>query len=180
VSNISNPIDIGKLKSDIVSQVIAHVNAKTTETKAHVTTKSTSVKTLVSTENDATQETLGQLTTVNGQIDTNVQAVNTHVSAQADRVLANIPSNSPIKSIQRGVTTASSVTISPVNLAKSTITSSVANGYNVKDSNYVDGLSTRTACATLASGTRISITQGNNPWSNYGNPTVAWEVIEYV
>ena len=72
----------------------AHITSKITETKAHVTTKSTSVKALVSTENDETQAALGQLTTVNGQIDTNVQAVNAHVSTEAERVLASLGTES--------------------------------------------------------------------------------------
>jgi hypothetical protein len=67
----------------------AHVTTKTTETKSHVTTKNTETKNLVTSETDAIDTQLDGMTTVNGQLDTNVQAINDHT----DSAIANIKSD---------------------------------------------------------------------------------------
>ena len=90
-----------------------------------------------------------------------------------------------IKSIQRGSTTGSgTTTINAVDLSKSFVSASFANGYGRGQQD----LSTYTMCAlangaALASTTSITISQGTFASSQStasANATCYWEVIEYV
>jgi len=88
--------------------------------------------------------------------------------------MAVLGSSSPIKSIQRGVTQATtySVTINAVDLGKSFVSSSFKSAYGSSGA----GIS---GAAWLTSSTTIQMALGGS--SNYTTyPTVYWEVIEYV
>ena len=81
--------------------------------------------------------------------------------------------SSPIKSIQRGTTQATtySVTINAVDLGKSFVSCSFKSAYG-----GTDGIS---GAASLSSSTTIQMALGASV--NYTNyPIVYWEVIEYV
>lgn len=69
-------IDNTALIADIVSQINTNTNAKATATQN-----------IVIADNDVTQEQLTTLTTVNGQIDTNVQAINQNTNDSLDTKL---------------------------------------------------------------------------------------------
>ena len=93
-----------------------------------------------------------------------------------------------IKSIQRGSTTGSgTTTINAVDLSKSFVSASFANGYGrgqqdlSGDGTYA-GFSLASG-ARLASSTSITITKGSYAASQSAasaDPTCYWEVIEYV
>ena len=92
--------------------------------------------------------------------------------------MAVLGSSSPIKSIQRGVTGAFgtvNVTITAVDLGKSFVSSSFLSGYYSATTagNGVSG------AATLTSSTNLQVIRGGSV-AITANPTVYWEVIEYV
>ena len=93
-----------------------------------------------------------------------------------------------IKSIQRGSTTGSgTTTINAVDLSKSFVSASFANGYG-RGQQDLSGGGTYAMCAlangaALASTTSITIAQGTFASSQStasANATCYWEVIEYV
>ena len=158
-------VDNTALIADIVSQINANTNAKATATQAAVVA-----------DGDVTQAQLATLTTVNGDISTDVQAINAHVTAENDRVLANIPSNSPIKSVQRGEAILSSVywlepIISAVDVSKSFITFSETNDYTT-----TTNAGRLTVKGHIKSATSIYFSRA----ASAGVTRVQWEVIEYV
>ena len=93
-----------------------------------------------------------------------------------------------IKSIQRGSTTGSgTTTINAVDLSKSFVSASFANGYG-RGQQDLSGSGTYAMCAlangaALASTTSITITQwtfASSQSTASQNATCYWEVIEYV
>lgn len=164
-SNIpSAPIDNTALIADIVSQINANTNTKATATQAAIVA-----------DGDVTQAKLDTLTTVNGNISTDVQAINEHVTSENDRVLANIPSNSPVKSIQRGNLEYNipgngyyDVVLAAVDVAKSSLSINGGIRFNEGDSMPV---------TEFFSSTVLRI---HNNLNAYANHRVYWEVVEYV
>jgi len=189
MASINLPINIKKLLADQQAAIIANTDAKTVETKAHITTKATATNTeiankAIDTQNavvadgDATQAQLTALTVVNGDINTEVQAINNHVTAENDRVLANIPSNSPINSIQRGVHQLTDnwdeVTINAVDMSKTQLN---VYGVGASDSSASNYLSTELMpMVYLKDATTIYASR----FSNIATSKYTWEVIEYV
>jgi len=96
-----------------------------------------------------------------------------------------------IKSIQRGSTacgatgTTTTATINQVDLAKSFISVSCANGHDTEyyaSITYVGWATSLMVGATLSSNVQLSFTTGSHYASSNlqaGNPTIYWEVIEY-
>ncbi len=74
-----------------VQSIIDAVNAKAVETQTHITTKNTETKALVQTENDATQQTLSNITT-GDDLNANTVNVNNHTSTKIDEVKAHVTS----------------------------------------------------------------------------------------
>jgi len=163
----SAPVDNTALVADIVSQVNANTNTKATATQA-----------VVVADGDITQTKLDDITTVNGDISTDVQAINTHVTSENDRVLANIPSNSPIKSLQRGVHQFNAnweeVTVNAVDMAKTQL-----NVYGVGASESTAGSYISTEVMPMVY-LKDATTIYANRYSNVGNTKYTWELIEYV
>lgn len=100
---LTTPANIKKMLDAQQLAINANVDVKAGETQAHVTTKAnatnvevankaTDTQNVIVADGDTTQGQLAALTLVNGDIDTNVQAINAHVTTENDRVLANIPS----------------------------------------------------------------------------------------
>ena len=92
--------------------------------------------------------------------------------------MAVLGSSSPIKSIQRGTTQATgsaNVTITAVDLGKSFVSSSFRSGY-YSATTAGNGIS---GAATLTSSTNLQVLRGGSVAFTL-NPTVYWEVIEYV
>lgn len=71
----SEPVDNTALINSIVSQL----DSKITDARDQITSDTNEI-----------DSALNGLVTVNGEIDTNVQAINTHVTTESDRVLSNI------------------------------------------------------------------------------------------
>lgn len=185
MASLNLPVNIKKLLADQLAtqqaEIIANTNAKAVETQVEVISQVIATQGVITADGDFTQaltQTLSdevqgkitELTTVNGNIDTNVQAINTHVTAENDRVLANIPSNSPIKSIQRGYSSNGTVPIAPVNMDKTVVNmlSSVA----MYRTGGVYGPYYYSSKVSLKSATELLVV--SSQWS------VEWEVIEYV
>ncbi|MGL1956291.1 MAG: hypothetical protein OCD00_03090 [Colwellia sp.] len=161
-SNIpSLPVDNAALINAIVNQINANTNTKATETQEAIVA-----------DGDITQEKLNDLTTVNGDISTEVQAINQHVTDENNRVLANIPSNSPIKSIQRGV-----LSVSANNLgSKSIAVSLVDRSKSFINILSVSGQSTNQPRFELTSPTEVTAIYSSSSNTRYAG----WELIEYV
>ncbi len=185
MASLSNAVNFKKLLGAQQNAINANVDAKATETKNHVTTKNdvtnaeiaskaVDTQNAIVTDGDITQAQLTALTTVNGDINTEVQAINAHVTAENDRVLANIPSNSPVNTVQRGVVSNFTsinagyfINIASVNMAKSTLVMNLTSANTTAQKVYVTGhLFSPTQIRVINIGTNIQA-------------TISWEVIEY-
>lgn len=174
---INNPINVTKLKNDIVTQVNAEIALKATETQAALIA-----------DNDVTQAQLNGMTTVNGTLDTNVTAINGNTDAQhvttkslvtseADRVIASVPPPaSVIKSLQRGYAamnngglTSTTVTISAVNLAKTFL---IFSNNSLSNVTYPTEYLIK---GKLLNATTLEFKKG----SGTGTVEIEWELIEY-
>lgn len=109
------------------------------------------------------------LTTISGYITTAKNAIVSAVQASENRITANVNAKaSGVKSVQRGVTTVSSeqlqvnITISSVNLAKSTLIISSA----------------ESVVGSLTASNKINVKAYID--SGFGIRDVSWQVIEYV
>ena len=92
MSKVNNPIDIAQLTADIVNQVNSNTDARTIETKADVATKATATQTVVAADGDVTQSQLdSNVTAINANTDAESLLAKNHVTAESDRILANIP-----------------------------------------------------------------------------------------
>jgi len=95
---------------------------------------------------------------------------------------ALVGGSSVIKSIQRGATTGSAtVTINEVNLSKSFISCNCENGFTIGNASPTYYSWALTSGARFTSSTQLEIARGNDDSGNFSsNPTLNWEVIEYV
>ncbi len=116
-----------------------------------------------------------KISNLNNNVGSNADASNTagSIHAKLKDIKSSLPSQSVIKSIQRGVTTIDSsitlvnVSISAVNLAKAYVLVSY-------DINYYEATN-RIPRANLTSNANLELKVGGTG----GVTTVAWEVIEY-
>lgn len=150
----------------------------------HVTVKNAATQAAIVADGDVTQAKLAEITTVSGGISTEVQAVNSHVTSESERVLAGVASNSVIKSIQRGVVTLDSsinqVVVSQVDVNKSTLNFSYVNGHSFEgtlDSKSPMSISAR---GSLIDSTTIEFSKGRYMGEISAFPKAYWELIEYV
>lgn len=166
-SNIpSLPVDNAALINAIVNQINANTNTKATETQEAIVA-----------DGDITQEKLNDLTTVNGDISTEVQAINQHVTDENNRVLENIPSSS-IKSIQRGEFSLTSswdeIPVSLVDISKTTLNIVSWGSTESNAGSYLTG--ELAPMAYLKDETTIYVSR----FTDTGTTRMKWELIEYV
>ena len=158
--------------------ISANANKNALETRSKIEIQTEKIKSAVVADGDFTQEQIAivetllkEITTVNGSISTDVQAVNAHVTKENDRVLANIPEpkqSSVIKSIQRGSVSFKNdirIKVSEVDLNKSFLNVVSTGGSSYQESTRV----------ILMTSTEIKCYVGGGY-----KGSVQWELIEYV
>jgi len=168
--------------------VDGNVTAKAAVISTEVANKAIDTQNTVIADGDVTQAQINAMTTVNGNLDTNVTAINDNtdakhvitdalVTSEADRVIAATPPpSSVIKSIQRGQSVLSgsywmNVAVAQVDMSKSFLTVTASNDY----SNSVNA-GKLTPLVSLSSSVNIYIQRT----SSLGSSRIQWELIEYV
>jgi hypothetical protein len=184
---INSAVNLGPTLAAQAAAIDGNVDAKTTAVTANVDVKTTAVTANVDAKTTAiTANVDAKTTAVTANVDAQTAAAVVSIDAAIETAKAEIlaQSKSPIKSIQRGVTTpqttsqsgwVDTVTIAAVDMSKTVVNCVVKDGYT-NTGNSVGGY------AYLASETAISV--GRSPTDSgtqlNGVATVYWEVIEYV
>jgi hypothetical protein len=164
MASLSNPVNIKKLLDAQQVAINENTNTKASAINVEVANKATDTQNAIVADGDVTQAKLDGITTVNGDISNDVQAINAHVTTESERIIAATPS--PIKSVQRG--TAGISNAYSLNVALSAVNPDKCNVsiYNQVGKFYVGSLSANELVLT-----RLE-------YAAY--QAVSWEVVEYV
>lgn len=152
---IVNPQDLTPVLAALRNELKADMDAMT----SNVQNANTALADAVAGSNQAVQQSLNDLSVVNGEISTEVQAINTHTTTKVDEIAAALAASentvvnavstkSAIKAIHRVSTTGNAtVTIPAVNLSKTVV--------NVLSCSYISAYS---AGSSTSSGTKAGST----------------------
>jgi hypothetical protein len=163
MASISNPVNFKKLLDAQKVAINENTDTKANSINVEVASKATDTQNAIVADGDVTQAKLDGITTVNGDISNDVQAINAHVTTEIERIIAATPS--PIKSIQRGMVTivnsySKNIVLGAVNPQKCSVRIYGGTNFIISSMSENEMVIRRTAYAT--------------------NQTVSWEVVEYV
>ena len=184
-------VNMKKLLDASQVAIITNTEAKAAETQAHVTAKAADTKNSLLVDNaanfaDVNGNTaaldikLDSITTVNGNISTEVQAINSNTNTKIAEIKADIAAKGVVKSVQRGellftsVAKSQTVIITAVDLAKTVVNITQRYSEEVGGSNRYTR-PTAQAAVRLSDATTLTFQKA----ATYVVNTVSWEVIEY-